>query len=55
MLDDSMLKNKEWISKIKDICSKYFENYDETLRKIEHKVNSVNSTFEDWTNHVMKP
>ena len=48
-MEDSAKHNKERISKIKDVCSKYFKQYDNTLKSMEMKVNSVNSTFEDWT------
>jgi hypothetical protein len=54
-MEDSINISKERISKIKDVCTKYFRQYDGTLKGMEVKVNSVNSTFEDWTKHVMKP
>ena len=54
-MDATLKKNKQKISNIKDICSKYFENYDATLKGMQDRVKSVNQTFEDWTKHVMKP
>lgn len=54
-MEESNKSNKERITKIKDVCTKYFKNYDTVLKNMEMKVVSVNSTFEDWTKHVMKP
>ena len=33
-MKDTIAKNKEKISKIKDICSRYFDKYDQTLDKM---------------------
>ena len=49
------VKNRQKIEKIKDICTKYFSNYDDHLQSMTTQVKNVMNTFEDWTRNVVKP
>lgn len=43
------------VSKIKDICSKYFEQYDQVNKEVQIKFDKVNITFKEWKEVVLKP
>ena len=40
-MDSVIKKNRTKISKIKDVCTKYFDNYDGTLQGMNTKVKNV--------------
>ncbi|CAI2386369.1 unnamed protein product [Moneuplotes crassus] len=58
-IDNSLKHNQEEahkkVSKIKDICSTYFDKYDKVNAAVEKKFEKVNSTFEEWKEKVIKP
>ncbi|CAI2386940.1 unnamed protein product [Moneuplotes crassus] len=54
-LKDNSEENQIRVSKIKGICSKYFEKYDKVNIAVEKKFEKVNLTFEEWKEKVLKP
>ena len=48
-------KNRAQVIKIKDICTKYFEKNDDSMKIMQEKVKIVDTTFNEFLNNVVKP
>jgi len=48
-------KNKHRITKVKDICSGFFEKIEKMVGKSSKSVEEIEKTFENWKANVMKP
>ena len=47
-------KNRAQVIKIKDICTKYFEKNDDSMKIMQEKVKIVDTTFNEFLNTVTR-